>query len=90
MLALAAALPDAVIGLVPYFGKMLQHRAFQRPASFIEFELGHAPLVKGVDQFAIDVELQLRMRGVADPHRLRAFIAGQPSSPPIPAGAADP
>ena len=83
MLALAASFPNAVIGLVPYFGKMLQHGAFQCPTSFIELELRHARLVKGVDQFAIDVELQLRMRGVADPHRLRAFVAGQPTRLPF-------
>ena len=31
VLALAAPLPDAVIGLVPYFRQVLQHRAFQCP-----------------------------------------------------------
>ena len=46
--------------------------------------------MEGVDQFAIDVELQLRVRGIADPHRLRAFIAVQASPPPIPAAAAGP
>ena len=79
----ATALPDAVIGLVPLPGKMLQHRAFQFPAGVIHLELGHTPLMKGVDQFAIDIELKLRMRGVADPHRLRALVAGQPCGLPF-------
>ena len=83
MRAVAAPLPDAVIRLVPYFGQMLQHRAFQVPGPFIELQLGHARLVKRVDQLAIDIELQLGMRGIADPDRLRAFIAGQPARFPF-------
>ena len=78
MPAVAAALPDAVIRLVPDLGEMLEHRTFQRPAAFVELELGHPRLVKRINQFAIDVELQLRMGGIADPHRQRALIAGQP------------
>ena len=83
MLALAAPLPDAVIRLVPYLRQMLQHRAFQRPGALVEFQLGHARLMKRVDQFAVDVELQLGVRGVADPNRLRAFVAGQPAGLPF-------
>ena len=83
MPARAAALPDAVIRLVPSPGQMIQHGAFHRPAGFIQFKFCHAPLVKGVDQFAVDVELQLRVRGVADPHRLCALVAGQPGGLPF-------
>jgi hypothetical protein len=57
---------------------MLQHRAFQVPGSVVELQLRHARLVEGVDQLAIDVELQLRVRGIAGPNRLRAFVARQP------------
>ena len=39
--------------------------------------------MQGIDQLAIDVELQLRMRGITDPDRLRAFIAGQPVGFPL-------
>src|SRR4029078_5961671 len=81
--ACAAALPDAMIGLVPYFGKMLEYRAFYCPGASIQFELGGSPLMECVDQFAVDVELQLRMRGIADPHWLRAFVAGQPFGLPF-------
>ena len=88
--ALAAPLPDAVIGLVPDLGEMFQHRAFQSPALVVELQFGHARLVKGVDQLAVDVELQLRMRGIADPDRPRAFIAGQPIRLPFQAAAAGP
>ena len=90
MLAVAAPLPDAVIRLIPDLGEMLQHRAFEVPGLFVELQLGHPRLVEGVDQLAIDVELQLRMRGIADPHRLRALIAVAASPLPIPASGAGP
>ena len=83
MPACAAALPDAVIRLVPSPGEVLQHGAFHRPAGFIQFEFCHAPLVKGVDQFAVDVELELRMRGIADAHRLGALVAVEPTGFPF-------
>ena len=83
MLAVAAPLPDAVIGLVPDFRQMLQYGAFQIPRSVIELQLGHPRLMKRVHQFAIDVELQLGMRGIADPNRLCTLIAGQPARLPF-------
>src|SRR5258708_40295166 len=64
MPALAAAFPDAMVGLIPYLGEMFEYGAFQRPASFVELEFGHPRLVERVDQLAIDVELQLGMSGV--------------------------
>ena len=78
MLAVTAALPDATVRLVPDLGQMIQHDAFQIPRTFVELQLGHARLMECVDQLAIDIELQLRMRGIADPHRQRAFIPRQP------------
>ena len=83
MPAVAAALPDAVIGPVPDLGQMLEHRTFQRPAFLVEFKLCHPRLMKRVDQLAIDIELQLRMSGIADPYRQRALIAGQPVRLPL-------
>ena len=74
MLAVAAPFPDAVIRLVPYFRQVLQHRAFERPGAFVEFQRRHPRLVKRVDQLAIDIELQLGMRGIADANRLSAFV----------------
>ena len=53
-------------------------RRIPDPRALVELQLGHARLMEGVDQLAIDIELQLRVRGIADPHRPRAFIAGQP------------
>src|SRR5260370_645015 len=83
MLALAAPLPDAVIGLVPDISQMVEHLASQRPGIFMKFQRRHARLMKGVDQFAVDIELQLGMRGIADPNGLRAFITGQPACLPF-------
>src|SRR5215469_18554891 len=70
MLRLPAPLPDAVVRLTPDLGKMLEHRAAQGPRLLAEIHFRHARLIEGVDQLAIDVELQLRMGGVADPDRL--------------------
>ena len=78
MPGLPTSLPDAVIRLIPYLLEMLDHRACERPGFVIEFQLGQAPLVKRIDQFAVHVELQLGMRGIADPDRPGAFIAHQP------------
>src|SRR5260370_645018 len=83
MLALAAPLPDAVIGLVPDISQMVEHLASQRQGIFMKFQRRHARLMKGVDQFAVDIELQLGMRGIADPNGLRAFITGQPACLPF-------
>jgi len=55
MLAVATPLPDAMVRLVPYIGQVLKHFAFQIPRPFIEFQLGHARLMKRVDQLAIDI-----------------------------------
>ena len=38
-------------------------------------------VVEGVDDLAVDVELELLGGGVADPHRRRALVAGQPVGP---------
>ena len=83
MRAIAAPLPDAVVRLVPYFRQMFEHLAFEVPGSVIQLQLGHPRLMKCVDQFAVDVELQLGMRGIADPDRLRALVTGQPARLPF-------
>ena len=62
---------------------MFDHRAFQCPGFVVKFQLGHAGLVKRIDQFAVDIELQLGMCGIADPNRLRAFVARQPADLPF-------
>src|ERR1700738_1132970 len=76
MLLGAAPLPDAVVGLLPYFPHMLNNRPRQRPRPRVELQLRQARLIEGIDQLAVNVELQLGMGGVADADRLRAFIAG--------------
>jgi len=64
-------------------GDMIDHRTPQCPGRFVKLQPGYARLMKRVDQFAVDIELQLRMRGVADPDRQRAFVTGQPARFPF-------
>src|SRR5438105_896723 len=78
VLAWATTLPDSGIRLVPDLAQMFEQRPLERPCRIEEFQLRDARLMKYVHQLAIDVELQLGMGGIADPHRPRAFVARQP------------
>ena len=49
----------------------------------------HVPaLVHRVDHLAVDVELELLVGGVADPHRRRALVPGEPVDLVLARGAA--
>ena len=48
------------------------------PARFVRAEPALARLVQRVHDFAENIELKLVVRGIADTHRLRVFIARQP------------
>ncbi len=75
--ALAANFPDAVVRLDPDFFEMADQRALQIPAASSFGKAFAARLVKGIEHFAIDVELKLLGGGVADAHGLGTFIAGE-------------
>ena len=66
----AAHFPDAVVRLPPFladdFAKAGKHAAFDRLERAASSDIS----VGCKDDFAINVELMLRMRAVADPHRL--------------------
>jgi hypothetical protein len=62
---------------------MLQDRAFDRPAHLVQLELCHARLMQRVDQLSINIELQLRMCGVADAHGLCSLITVEPAGLPF-------
>ena len=78
MLRLAAHLPDAVVGLAPVAFDEVEQHALERPRIVVLREAGLAADIQRIDHLAVDVELELRSRGVADAHRRRARVTGQP------------
>ena len=65
----SANLPDAVVRLVPGALQEVHQRALQRPGVIVGRQSVRACLVQRVNHLAVDVELKLFVRGVADPHR---------------------
>src|SRR6516225_11568111 len=76
----ASHFPDALVRVSPDFLQVGHERAFQRPGRVAGGETRAAGDVKGVEHFAIDVELELLDRPVADSDRSRAFVARQPGN----------
>ena len=76
----ASHFPDALVRLSPDFLEVRDQRPLQRPGRLAGGETGAARDVKGVEHFAIDVELELLDRPVADLDRSRAFVARQPGN----------
>src|ERR1700722_5415301 len=74
----AAHFPDALVRLPPDILEVQKEGTFQRPGRVARREAGAARDVKGVEHFAIDVELELSDGAVADSDRSRAFVARQP------------
>ena len=92
MLAPAAHLPDALVTVGPDLFQMHEKFALQVPAGIVGAEAAPTRLMQRVHNLAENVELQLVMRGIADTHRLRAFVARQPwhlpfGQPPLAADA---
>lgn len=79
----AAHFPDAFVGSIPDRVEVLQHRALDRPCGFVGLQAADAREVQRVHHFAIDVDLQLVDRAVADAHRRRALVARQPRDFPL-------
>ena len=73
-----AHLPDPFVRLVPGAFEELEQVPLQRPRVVVGVEAVHARLVQRVHHLAVHVELELLVRRVADPHRARACVAGQP------------
>ncbi len=71
----AAHLPDARIGPVPDVADVLDDVANGRPILVGDFPIGPRELVDGQDEFAVDTELKLVGRPVADAHGRRVPIA---------------
>src|SRR5205085_8177210 len=76
--ARAAHFPDALVRLIPDVGEMVDERALEGPVRLAGFEAAAAALVQGVHHLAEHVELPLPVRRVADAHRPRRLVTGQP------------
>src|SRR5271168_2542774 len=92
MLRWPAHLPDALVGLIPDRGQMPEDRLADRGAASDRGQAAQMGVIERVENFAIDVELGLVCRTIADAYRARAFIARQPRRLPLaqPALAAEP
>jgi hypothetical protein len=73
-----AHFPDAFVRLAPDGLEVQDERAFESPARIARGEPRATRDIKGVEHFAIDVELKLTDGAVADADRARAFVARQP------------
>src|SRR4029077_14822080 len=77
MAALAAHLPDAVIGITPDRLEMIEQRPLKFPGSGEILQAPGTRLMQRVHHLAVDIELKLVGSGIADTHRFRAFIAAR-------------
>ena len=62
----ASHFPDPFVRLVPARLDMLDDLALERPGRRLWLDTGSAGEVHAVDELAVDVELELMDRGVAD------------------------
>src|SRR5579862_1043657 len=76
--ARTAHFPDSFIRILPSRFEEIHQPSLQAPGVIITFELVLTCDVQRVDNFAIDVELKLLMRGVAYTHWTALLIARQP------------
>ncbi len=74
-LAAAALLPDPLVGLVPVLAEPSIDARELDPRVVVDRRAVSVVEVDGVDQLAVDVELELVGGAVPDPHRLRAAVA---------------
>ena len=82
--ARAAHLPDALVGLVPAPStSSSSSTCWSAQPRIVRRDAVRARLVQRVDDLAVDVELELLGGGVADAHRPRALVAGQPVDLPL-------
>ena len=77
MLRRAPDFPDAFVGLAPDFFQMLRKSLADLAAAWRGRQAALARLGHHIGQFAINIELQLLRRAIADAHRTRILVAGQ-------------
>src|SRR5690242_6083667 len=78
MTALAAHLPDAVIGFAPDGLEMIEQCTLKFPGGGEILQASSTRLMQRVHHLAVDIELKLVRSGIADAHRLRTFVAAEP------------
>ncbi len=78
LLAGPAHLPDSLVRVLPVVDNELDEVARQRPGLLVGADRELTREVQRIQYLAVDVELELCRRGVADAHRPRVLIAGQP------------
>src|SRR3954454_23199288 len=74
----AAHLPDPLVAAVPRALEDLHQVVLERPGVVVGGKPVRARLVQRVHHLAVDVELELAVRGVPNPDRTRAFVPGEP------------
>src|SRR5215471_12081814 len=79
MPAIAADLPNAVIRFLPNLREVIEQRQLHGPAGLVRGKTTAPCLMRGVDDLAVDVELQLKIGRVSDAYGPGAFIAGEPA-----------
>src|SRR2546430_16647361 len=71
-------LPNSLIGLGPSRLQGIQQAALEVPGPLLRPDPEGARLKPRIRQLAVDVQLQLLVRLVADAPRARALVTGQP------------
>src|SRR5665811_13612 len=74
----APHLPDALIRLLPGVLEMLDDRELKFPAGLLRREAAFPRLMQRIEQLAIDIELGLLVRGIADAHGRGLLVSWQP------------
>src|SRR5215472_9509062 len=68
----AANFPNPVVGLPPDCLEMFKQLALHRPSGFVDRHLAAMALIERIQQLAVNVELPLTRRRVANANRLRS------------------
>jgi hypothetical protein len=73
----SAGFPDAAVGLTPDRLDVVDDRAPTRPEALLDPADDRRAEERDAEDLAVDVELELFGRGVADADRFRALVAGE-------------
>src|SRR5690348_1969601 len=72
-----AGLPDALLRLIPVLAEPVEHLCEVRPAGVADSNSLGVGQIEAIDEFAVDVELELTRGAVADAHGARVPVAGE-------------
>ena len=78
MTPIAADFPDAVIRLFPVRLEKIDQHTLDAPRIFVGSKTGDPCELQRIDDFAVDIELRLPGRGIANANRPRTFVTGEP------------